>query len=72
MLQIFQEEQTEYARAVGDVDLVAENLPQFETIASGLYKHRNYSDYNLTKVENRFLLSQTKVKNGSNDTLNNG
>ena len=42
-------------------------MPQFETIASGVYKNRNYSDYNLTEVGNRFLLSQTKVKNGSND-----
>jgi hypothetical protein len=40
LLQIFQEEQTEYARAVGDVDVVEENLPQFGTIASGLYKQK--------------------------------
>jgi hypothetical protein len=78
LLQIFQE-QTEYARAVGDVDVVAENLPQFETIASGLYKHRNKKfptlpklvselnidgDYKLTEVGKR---TQAKVKNGSND-----
>ena len=82
LLQIFQEEQTEYARAVADVDVVAQNLPQFETIASGLYKRRNKKfltlpklvseltidgDYKLTEVGNRFLLSQTKIKNGSND-----
>ncbi len=82
MLQIFQGEKTEYARAVGDVNVVAENISQFETLASGLYKHSNKKfptlpklvpelnidgDYKLTDVRKRFLLTQAKVKNGSND-----
>jgi hypothetical protein len=46
LLQIFQEKQTEYARAVGDIDLVARNLPQFETIVSELYKRKNKNSPN--------------------------
>ena len=82
MQQIFQEEQIQYVRAVGDVDAVARNLPQYETVASGIYKRKNKNfqplpklvselrvngEYELTECGKRFLLSHTKVANAGND-----
>ncbi len=49
-IPIFQGEKTEYARAVGDVNVVAENISQFETLASGLYKHSNKKFPTLPKL----------------------
>ena len=39
--QIFQQEQSVFARRVGDMDVAAAAFPQFEEIQSSLYKKRN-------------------------------
>ena len=78
----FQIEQANFARQVGDVDTVASLFPQYETVASGLYKRKNKNfpplpnlvselsidgDFKLTECGNRFLLTQTKINNNGKD-----
>ncbi len=62
------------------MDVVARNLPQIDTIVGGLYKRKKFpplpklvselneeGDYGLIECGNRFLLSQTKIRNGGYD-----
>ena len=39
--ELFQEEQSAFARKVGDIGVVAANFPQFFEVQSGLYKNRS-------------------------------
>ena len=76
--ELFQEEQSAFARKIGEVGIVAAKFPQFTEVQSGLYKNRSKifptlpkkvqdlileGDYLMTEAGQRFLLSHATHRN---------
>ncbi len=53
--QIYQEEQSNLIKKVQDLKIVAESIPQYYQVQSGLYKHKNKSIPVIPKKRQEFI-----------------